>query len=322
MTFPVKSVLACSASLCCALASVPSFADTHHAFAAVTAAQKDAVDLTRDATDARVRETRLFTRHDGGSVWLDLNGAVSESKAMGDDAGYKSRLGALHLGADIKTGTALFGVAYSYGRGDIDTTGLTKNLDGETEFFGVRIYGEKTWGPLGVRGALSWLKAKGGTDTTTGESHNTDADIFTAEAGGDFLMTEGVVKVLAHADAKATKINPDNFSDAAVSVQPDNALYWEFPVGVTVASEFDAAGFTVKPLADISFVSTAGDRETVTHLQGVTHSMRFADTRCWRMAFGVAAQGKKGSLGLTYRLDLGENDRRNHAVTLDGKYTF
>ena len=136
MTFPVKSVLACSASLCCALASVPSFADTHHAFAAVTAAQKDAVDLTRNATDARVRETRLFTRHDGGSVWLDLNGASSESKAMGDDAGYKSRLGALHLGADIKTGTALFGVAYSYGRGDIDTTGLTKNLDGETEFFG------------------------------------------------------------------------------------------------------------------------------------------------------------------------------------------
>ena len=203
MTFPVKSVLACSASLCCALAPVPSFADTHHAFAAVTAAQKDAVDLTRDATDARVRETRLFTRHDGGSVWLDLNGASSESKAMGDDAGYKSRLGALHLGADIKTGTALFGVAYSYGRGDIDTTGLTKNLDGETEFFGVRIYGEKTWGPLGVRGALSWLKAKGGTDTATGESHNTDADIFTAEAGGDFLITEGVVKVLAHADAKA-----------------------------------------------------------------------------------------------------------------------
>lgn len=173
MTFPVKSVLACSASLYCALAPVPSFADTHHAFAAVTAAQKDAVDLTRDATDARVRETRLFTRHDGGSVWLDLNGAVSESKAMGDDAGYKSLLGALHLGADIKTGTALFGVAYSYGRGDIDTTGLTKNLDGETEFFGVRIYGEKIWGPLGVRGALSWLKAKGGTDTATGESHNT-----------------------------------------------------------------------------------------------------------------------------------------------------
>ena len=115
MTLPVKSILACSASLCCALAPVPSFADTHHAFAAVTAAQKDADDLTRDATDARVRETRLFTRHDGGSVWFDLNGAVSESKAMGDDAGYKSRLGALHLGADIKTGTALFGVAYSYG---------------------------------------------------------------------------------------------------------------------------------------------------------------------------------------------------------------
>ena len=193
MTFPVKSVLACSASLYCALAPVPSFADTHHAFAAVTAAQKDAVDLTRDATDARVRETRLFTRHDGGSVWLDLNGAVSESKAMGDDAGYKSRLGALHLGADIKTGTALFGVAYSYGRGDIDTTGLTKNLDGETEFFGVRIYGEKIWGPLGVRGALSWLKAKGGTDTATGESHNSDADIFSAEAGGDFLISDGAL---------------------------------------------------------------------------------------------------------------------------------
>ncbi|MEI3354240.1 MAG: autotransporter outer membrane beta-barrel domain-containing protein [Duodenibacillus massiliensis] len=101
----------------------------------MTAAQKDAVDLTRNATDARVRETRLFTRHDGGSVWLDLNGASSESKAMGDDAGYKSRLGALHLGADIKTGTTPSGVAYSYGRGDIDTTGLTKNLDGVARNF-------------------------------------------------------------------------------------------------------------------------------------------------------------------------------------------
>ncbi|MEI3354241.1 MAG: hypothetical protein V8R49_04530 [Duodenibacillus massiliensis] len=74
---------------------------------------------------------------------------------------------------------------------------------------------------------------------------------------------------------------------------PTTPFTREFPVGVTVASEFDAAGFTVKPLADISFVSTAGDRDTVTHLQGVTHSMRFADTRCWRMAFGVAAQGER-----------------------------
>ena len=294
--------------------------DSLAASGAVTAGI-DVTHLVRSSIDARLFESRVNDRVDGGSLWLDVSGARTRAEKMTGSAGHKATIGTVNLGADIKKGDHLFGVTYFYGKGDFDTV-KTEHRDGDATYYGIMIYGEERFGDAALQAKAGWTRMKNGVDTATGHVYGMDGNLFTADLSANYRLRTDWMDILPHAGVEATLVNADNWSDGTTSGEPDNVMLYQFPVGVTLTTAHAVGAYSVRPMLDVTYAAAAGDKKLKGKINSLRTETKYMEDGLVKVSAGVAVTGEKGTLGLLYRFEAGEHDQKNHSVTLNGKYVF
>ena len=97
---------------------------------------------------------------------------------------------------------------------------------------------------------------------------------------------------------------------------------YQLPLGVTFSGNFEAAGFKVAPMVDVSVVPTFGDKDAVASFIGQDVTTRVVDTNPVQAKLGVTAQSGAWTFGINYGLTAGGDDRMNNSLNANVRYTF
>ncbi|MBR6673470.1 MAG: autotransporter outer membrane beta-barrel domain-containing protein, partial [Mailhella sp.] len=138
-----------------------------------------------------------------------------------------------------------------------------------------------------------------------------DTSAFTADLRAEYQLKTDWVDVLPHAGIRYTALKTDAHdlkSEGSVlnSVKSDTQNIVQFPIGVTLSKDFDLAGWTVKPSADVSVIPAAGDKEATTkvNFSGMdawdSVNSRIMDSTSWAGTVGVQAEKGNMTFGLNY----------------------
>ena len=307
-----------SAAAAAALLSLPVWADSWVTSGAA-AAFMDVPQLVRESVDARTMENMRGTRTDGGSIWLDLKGATSESDtSVAGASGWDNDIYAANLGADIKRGDSFFGVVYTYANADGDSTGTAVRESTDIDFWGVSAFGQQSFGAMSIFGSVGWMYVTGDVDSA-GASDDMDGNIWTADVGVKGLARFGALSIVPYAKAEMTYLAPENYQGG----EPDNLRLYQFPVGVNAAWDLEAGGWTITPSLDLAVVAAAGDTDATGKMNGLRYKTAFYnDGMFYRAGIGIAARAEHAVFGLNYRYLDGEDGYKMHTFGLRAEYVF
>ena len=116
----------------------------------------------------------------------------------------------------------------------------------------------------------------------------------------------------------------------AFEIETKNANVFQLPIGVGIAGTFEAAGFDVKPWADFSAVAQMGDTDLDTTIRAAGGQLNASDAASYemtgdvygRVSFGVEAQKKNTSFGVSYTGAFGDAGKQSHGLTANVKFMF
>lgn len=283
----------------------------------------DVQNLINEAVADRQKDPHYRLRSDGGALWLAASGEHAASEKIiardGDTAGYRARAYAVSLGADIKYQDLLFGVSYNWAHSDTDTRGRDRNLDSEADYYGLTLFASYIpTDTLHLNARAGWMHLRGNSDLPAGGETSVSGDVWNASVGLSSNISLGEITLTPYADAQASLIIPENFRGG----EPDNALLWQFPVGLKIGARYRLSSFTVEPSLDLSLVARAGDKKVTTRINNAFESTRYTESVIYRSALSVKIAGEHAGLLLRYRYSAGEHGRDNHTFTVDGNYLF
>ena len=308
------AALACSASLACASQTNDAWVGSGIASASV-----DAASLVRDSIASRLNQATLLKRHSGGSVWGDVNGKIHRNDTLLNGHGSKAKTFVANLGADIKTEDLLFGVVYSAGRTDVKTRRTTLELEGDSDFYGVKFYAEQAIGLLRINAAMGWMHQHGHAQRAPGSSScAVRSDIWSLDLGVATDLVIGNTLITPYLQAQTTLLDPNDWRGG----QADHATFYSFPVGVNIRSLFAVGNYTVMPMMDLSVTTNTGDTQARWSANQQSTTTRFISDTVSRASLGLDIKGDKGSCGLTYLYADGDGQDREHAILLRSSYTF
>ncbi len=282
----------------------------------------DAVQLIQDSVRDRLNDTTLAARPAGGALWLEQRYSQHKSNRLLRDAsytgGYRSRTGMTNLGADIKTDGGMFGVVYSYGHSDTDTRRADYSLDGEAHYYGISIFGLLEAGPINLTGSAGYVRLSGNSDYVTGGSTGIKGNIWKGSLGLNIPFEVATISMMGYAAAEGTHITPHNYAGG----EPDNALIWQFPIGLKASRDFQIGSWTLRPAADLAVVPVAGDDSQTTLINGSLRKTRIAPDALYRAAFGLTLKDEKGEITGEYRYEAGDGGLSAHSGLISGRYIF
>ena len=100
-----------------------------------------------------------------------------------------------------------------------------------------------------------------------------------------------------------------------MSYDADDQNLWLLPVGVTYSAEVQSGDWTVKPVAEVGYVWTMGDRDTdmTVSLNGAADSFGFetADSGSFIGRLGIEAEKANVTYGLGYEYQKGDTVKAN-----------
>lgn len=127
------------------------------------------------------------------------------------------------------------------------------------------------------------------------------------------------MKVTPHVGLRYNRIDMD---DMGITEQDDMNLI-EMPVGVAFSANFEAAGWTVAPVLDLSLVPQIGDKDVNITVRGANGTdFDVVDGSLFRTTLGVEAAYGNFGLGLNYKYGTSSEDRDDHSVNLNAVYRF
>lgn len=307
-----------AAAAAAALATVPAWADAWVSSSAA-ASYVDVTKLVRESIDARMIENMRGERADGGSIWLDVKGAVTKAdKAVAGTSGWDNDVYAANLGADIKKGDSFFGVVYTYANVDGKSKGTGAPIDTDIDFWGVSAFGQQTFGAMSVFGSAGWMYVTGDV-SGAGAKSDMDGNIWTADIGVKGAANFGALSLVPYAKAELTYLAPENFAGG----EPDNLRIYQFPVGVNAAWTLETTGWKLTPSVDLALVPTAGDTTATGKINGTPFETSFYnDSTYYRASLGISARGEHAVFGLKYRYLKGEDGYKMHSVGARAEYVF
>ncbi|MDY6010212.1 MAG: autotransporter domain-containing protein, partial [Duodenibacillus sp.] len=201
----------------------------------VAAASMDVTHLVRQTVDKRATAQLTTPRADGGAVWLDLTGSDSRSDKVADGVGHRNKVAAAHLGADIRHGDAFFGVVYTLAHADGESRGAVPQSEAETQWYGVHVFGERSFGSLALAGQFGWLHSHGQAKSG-GPSVAMHSNVYSFDLTARLLLAFGETHVVPYVKVENTVIDQRNWRDG----YPDRMTVHQFPVGVNVSRTFAA----------------------------------------------------------------------------------
>ena len=289
----------------------------------------DASELMNRSLDRRMTLTGNFDRTDGVTVWADVLGGFNQAKDLYGNGGYDMDLYGAVLGADtVAPCGAIVGAAVTVGKGDGGSKDAAIDVDNDVDFVGVSLYGSHRMGNFNSKIDIGYMHTKSDLSATAfgmdiGEE--VKADAWTLGLGGEYLYKLGSIDIVPHAGLRWTRLDVDGYT-GALKTESDTMDIFTVPLGVAFSGNVNVGSWSVAPMADISVVPSFGDDEATSKVRWSTATetikTQVIDDAPVQMTLGVNAQTGNWTVGASYELDVGGDERMNNAFSIRARYAF
>ena len=238
----------------------------------------------------------------------------------GIDGSYDAQYNGIVVGSDLyKNGKVTAGVALSYADGNIDGSNIAATTKNDAEYYGASLYGRIDNGNSAILGDISYLHSDNDiTQNNSGHeiTASADADAFSIGIRAEQAYEAGAGKFVPYAGIRYMHLGAGNYDNSlGMSYDADDQNLWLLPVGVTYSAEVQSGDWTVKPVAEVGYVWTMGDRDTdmTVSLNGAADSFGFetADSGSFIGRLGIEAEKANVTYGLGYEYQKGDTVKAN-----------
>ena len=249
--------------------------------------------------------------------------------AMGG-ANYDSQYNGIVAGADLysKNGVTA-GAALTYIDGDIDGNTLGTSVKNEAKYYGASLYGRVEQGRTSYLGDISWLRGKndltlnGSGKEVTG---SVDSNAFSAGVRAEQHFDVAGGSLTPYVGIRYAHLDYGDYTDSlGIHHDSDASNLWLAPLGVRYTNTVKTGSWTLKPVAEVGYLWTFGDRDgnDRVSLNGAadTFGYEVADDGSFYGRLGLEAEHGRMTYGIGYQYQKGSSVKSN-AFTFALKYKF
>ncbi len=238
----------------------------------------------------------------------------------GIEGSYDAQYNGIVVGSDLyKNGKVTAGIALSYADGNIDGSNIAATTKNDAEYYGASLYGRIDNGNSAILGDISYLHSDNDiTQNNSGHeiTASADADAFSIGIRAEQAFNAGAGKFVPYAGIRYMHLGAGNYDNSlGMSYDADDQNLWLLPVGVTYSAEVQSGDWTVKPVAEVGYVWTMGDRDTdmTVSLNGAADSFGFetTDSGSFIGRLGIEAEKANVTYGLGYEYQKGDTVNAN-----------
>ena len=238
----------------------------------------------------------------------------------GIDGNYEAQYNGIVIGSDLyKNGKTTAGIALSYADGNINGSNSVSSTKNDAEYYGASLYGRIDNGNSAILGDISYMHSDNDiTQTNMGQeiTASADADAFSIGIRAEQAYEAGAGKFVPYAGIRYMHLGAGNYDNSlGMDYDADDQNLWLLPVGVTYSAEVQSGDWTVKPIAEVGYVWTMGDRDTdqTVSLNGAADTFGFetADSGSFIGRLGIEAEKADVTYGLSYEYQKGDTVKAN-----------
>lgn len=238
----------------------------------------------------------------------------------GIEGSYDAQYNGIVVGSDLyKNGKVTAGVALSYADGNIDGSNIAATTKNDAEYYGASLYGRIDNGNSAILGDISYLHSDNDiTQNNSGHEITASAyaDAFSIGIRAEQAYKAGAGKFVPYAGIRYMHLGAGDYSNSlGMEYNADDQNLWLLPVGVTYSAEVQSGDWTVKPIAEVGYVWTMGDRDTdqTVSLNGASDTFGFetADSGSFIGRLGIEAEKADVTYGLSYEYQKGDTVKAN-----------
>ena len=238
----------------------------------------------------------------------------------GIDGSYEAQYNGIVVGSDLyKNGKTTAGIALSYADGNINGSNFASSTKNEAEYYGASLYGRIDNGNSAILGDISYMHSDNDiTQNNSGHeiTASADADAFSIGIRAEQAYEAGAGKFVPYAGIRYMHLGAGDYSNSlGMEYNADDQNLWLLPVGVTYSAEVQSGDWTVKPIAEVGYVWTMGDRDTdqTVSLNGASDTFGFetADSGSFIGRLGIEAEKSDVTYGLSYEYQKGDTVKAN-----------
>lgn len=238
----------------------------------------------------------------------------------GIDGSYEAQYNGIVVGSDLyKNGKTTAGIALSYADGNINGSNIASSTKNDAEYYGASLYGRIENGDSVILGDISYMHSDNDiTQNNSGHeiTASADADAFSIGIRAEQAYKAGAGKFVPYAGIRYMHLGAGDYSNSlGMEYNADDQNLWLLPVGVTYSAEVQSGDWTVKPIAEVGYVWTMGDRDTdqTVSLNGASDTFGFetADSGSFIGRLGIEAEKADVTYGLSYEYQKGDTVKAN-----------
>ena len=238
----------------------------------------------------------------------------------GVDGSYEAQYNGIVVGSDLyKNGKTTAGIALSYADGNINGSNIASSTKNDAEYYGASLYGRIDNGDSAILGDISYMHSDNDiTQNNSGHeiTASADADAFSIGIRAEQAYAAGAGKFVPYAGIRYMHLGAGDYSNSlGMEYNADDQNLWLLPVGVTYSAEVQSGDWTVKPIAEVGYVWTMGDRDTdqTVSLNGASDTFGFetADSGSFIGRLGIEAEKADVTYGLSYEYQKGDTVKAN-----------
>ena len=238
----------------------------------------------------------------------------------GVDGNYEAQYNGIVVGSDLyKNGKTTAGIALSYADGNINGSNIASSTKNDAEYYGASLYGRIDNGDSAILGDISYMHSDNDiTQNNSGHelTASADADAFSIGIRAEQAYKAGAGKFVPYAGIRYMHLGAGDYSNSlGMEYNADDQNLWLLPVGVTYSAEVQSGDWTVKPIAEVGYVWTMGDRDTdqTVSLNGASDTFGFetADSGSFIGRLGIEAEKADVTYGLSYEYQKGDTVKAN-----------
>lgn len=280
--------------------------------------------MSNAMTDAVAHHFSLATHGEqDNDIWAHYIHNKEDIDGMdlgGIEGSYDAQYNGIVVGSDLyKNGKTTAGIALSYADGNINGSNFASSTKNEAEYYGASLYGRIDNGDSAILGDISYMHSDNDiTQNNSGHeiTASADADAFSIGIRAEQAYEAGAGKFVPYAGIRYMHLGAGNYDNSlGMSYDADDQNLWLLPVGVTYSAEVQSGDWTVKPVAEVGYVWTMGDRDTdqTVSLNGASDTFGFetADSGSFIGRLGIEAEKSNVTYGLSYEYQKGDTVKAN-----------
>ena len=280
--------------------------------------------MSNQMTDAVADHLSIATHSEqDNDIWAHYIHNKEDIDGMnlgGIDGSYEAQYNGIVIGSDLyKNGKTTAGIALSYADGNITGSNSVSSTKNEAEYYGASLYGRIDNGNSAILGDISYMHSDNDiTQTNMGQeiTASADADAFSIGIRAEQAYKAGAGKFVPYAGIRYMHLGAGDYSNSlGMEYNADDQNLWLLPVGVTYSAEVQSGDWTLKPIAEVGYVWTMGDRDTdqTVSLNGAADTFGFetADSGSFIGRLGIEAEKADVTYGLSYEYQKGDTVKAN-----------